>query len=145
MYNIYPYKIKCATLEIRLPMKAFSKFTTYIVLKWVLFYIYQFLSGGVRWKFNNVNSQGLFLAAFMLLTLPLVEIVVLYFPFHLALRLRSSLSIPILFLSFALEFLIGWYATNQHFEVWMVAKIFLSIVLFCIMYSKQLRINLFAQ
>ena len=119
-------------------MKAFPKFAGYIALKWIFFYICQFTTGGTKWSFDKVNGEGLFLAAFMLLILPLVEMVVLFFPFQFALKQRGWLTILILIVTFGLEFLIGWYATNQHFAVWMMIKIALSAVLFGIMYRKQL-------
>jgi hypothetical protein len=92
----------------------------------------QFTTGSTKWSFDKVNGEGLFLAAFMLLILPLVEIVVLFFPFQLALKQGNSLTIPILITILGLEFLIGWYATSQHFEVWMAVKIVLSAGLLCL-------------
>jgi len=121
-------------------MRAFPKFAGYIALKWVFFYIYQFTTGGTKWSFDKVNGEGLFLAAFMLLILPLVEMVVLFFPFQFALKQKGWLAILILIVTFGLEFLIGWFATNQHFAVWMAIKIALSAVLFGLMYRKQLAI-----
>jgi hypothetical protein len=119
-------------------MKAIPKFAGYIALKWVFFYIYQFTTGDTKWNFDKVNGEGLFLAAFMLLILPLVEMVVLFFPFQFALKQRGWLVILILIVTFGLEFLIGWYATNQYFAVWMAIKIALSAILFGLMYRKQL-------
>jgi hypothetical protein len=121
-------------------MKALSKFAGYIALKWVFFYIYQFTTGGTKWSFDKVNGEGLFLTVFMLLILPLVEIVVLFFPFQFALKQRGWLAILILIAAFGLEFLIEWCTTNQHFAVWMAVKIALSAVLFGLMYRKQLAI-----
>jgi hypothetical protein len=119
---------------------AFPKFAGYIALKWILFYIYQFVTGTTKWSFDKVNGEGLFLAAFMLLILPLIELVVLFFPIKWALKQSSWLTILILIITFGLEFLIGWYATNQHFETWMMVKIVLSVILFLLFYRKQLTI-----
>lgn len=74
----------------------------------------------------------------MLLALPLVELVVLYYLFQLALRQKGWNTILLLIVTFGLEFIIGWFATNQNFEVWMAVKIVLSVVLFVLMYRKQL-------
>ncbi|MBB5648913.1 hypothetical protein [Pedobacter cryoconitis] len=119
-------------------MTAFSKFAGYILLKWTLFYIYQFTEGSTRWSFNKVNGEGLFLAAFMLLALPLIELVILFFPLQLALKQKGWIAMLLLIATFGLEFIIGWFATNQHFEIWMAVKIGLSILLFLFMYRKQL-------
>jgi|GEM_PF-1696685 len=119
-------------------MKAFSKFIGYIILKWVLFYVYQFVEGGDSWSFEKTNGEGLFLAAFMLLGLPLLEIAILFFPMQLALRTKGWKTILLLLAVFGLEFLLGWYATNQHLEVWMIVKIVLSLGLFLLFYRKQL-------
>lgn len=117
-----------------------KKFAGYILLKWVLFYAYQFIEGNPKWNFEKANGEGLFLAAFMLLALPLVELVVLYYPFQLALKQKGWIAILLLIVTFGLEFIIGWYATNQYLEVWMIVKIVLSAVLFGLMYRKQLRL-----
>lgn len=121
-------------------MKAFSKFSVYILLKWTLFYTYQFIEGSTKWNWDKVNAEGIFLAVFMLLALPLVELVVLFFPFQWVLKQKGLMTILLLAIAFGLEFIIGWYATNQHFEVWMVVKILLSAVLFGFMYRKQLTV-----
>lgn len=115
-----------------------KKFAGYILLKWVLFYAYQFIEGSPKWNFDKANGEGLFLAAFMLLALPLVELVVLYYPFKLALRQKGWITILLLIATFCLEFIIGWYVTNQRLEVWMIVKIVLSVVLFAFMYRKRL-------
>jgi len=119
-------------------MTAFSKFAGYILLKWTLFYIYQFSDSDTEWNWNKANGEGLFLAAFMLLALPLIELIVLFFPLQLALRQKGWILIALLIAIFGLEFIIGWIASNQRFEVWMSVKIMLSIGLFWLMYRKQL-------
>ena len=119
-------------------MKGPLKFAVYILLKWTLFYVYQFTGGSTRWSFDKVNGEGFFLATFMLIALPLVELVVLFFPLQLALRLKGWITTLILILVFGLEFVIGWFATNQNFEDWMAVKVALSVVLFVVMYRKQL-------
>lgn len=118
-------------------MKKIPKFAVYILLKWALFYIYQFTGGSIKWSFDKVNVEGLFLAVFMLFALPLMELVILFFPLQLALRLKGLVRILFLIAIFTLEFIIGWFATNQHFEIWMIVKIVLSILLFLLMYRKQ--------
>lgn len=121
-------------------MKAFPKFAVYILLKWTLFYVYQFVGGSTKWNLDKVNGEGIFLAAFMLLALPLVEFVILFLPLQWALRQKGWITILLLVVVFGLEFIIGWYATNQHFEVWMAVKVILSGGLFWLMYRKQLTI-----
>lgn len=120
-------------------MKAFPKFAGYILLKWTLFYFYQFTEGNAKWSFDKVNGEGLFLAAFMLLALPLLELFILYFPLQLALKQKGWITILLLIATFGLEFIIGWFTTNQHFEIWMVVKIVLSAGLFWLMYRKKLK------
>ncbi len=120
--------------------RLFLKFAGYILLKWALFYAYQFVGSDSKWDWSgkSTNKEGVLLAAFMLLTLPFLEIIVLFFPFQWALKQKGLPAIIILMLSFTAEFIIGWYATNQHFETWMSVKIALSILLFYIMYRKSL-------
>lgn len=119
-------------------MKALQKFVGYIALKWTLFYIYQFIEGSIKCKFDNVNGEGLLLATFMLLAIPLIEIVVLFFPLNFALRQRGWIAMLLLIVVFCLEFVIGWYMTNQHFAAWMIVKIVLSVSLFLLLYRKRL-------
>ena len=119
-------------------MTAFPKFAGYILLKWTLFYTFQFTGSDTKWNWNKANGEGLFLAAFMLLALSLIELVVLFFPLQLALRQRGWMLISLLIAIFGLEFIIGWIATNQRLEVWMAVKIVLSVSLFWLMYRKQL-------
>lgn len=123
-------------------MKVFQKFVVYIVLKWIVFYTYQFTDRNVKWNTDGVNKEGIFLAVFMLLALPLMEILILFFPLDFALKQKGWRSILFLVLVFSLEFIIGWVATNQHFEVWMIVKIVLSTSLFLGMYGKQLYTSL---
>ena len=116
------------------------KFIGYISAKWLLFYIYQFLESGN--KLNQItNHEGRILAAIMLLLLPVIEILVLYLPFQFALKQKGLLTIFILFLAFAIEFSIGWFATNQKYEIWMVIKILLSVILFFLFYRRQLNLQ----
>lgn len=117
----------------------FLKFVGYILLKWIFFYIYQFAGSNIKWN-QTTNYEGRILGAFMLLALPILEIITLILPFYLAMKKKGWTAIPILILVFVVEFLIGWYATNQHIEVWMVVKIVLSMSLFYLMYRKQLNI-----
>ena len=127
-------------------IRIFLKFAWYIILKWIIFYIYQFIESVIesgnqgKWWGHATNKEGLLLAAFMLFALPLVEIIVLIFPLQFALKQNGWTAIIILILSFGLEFIIGWYATNQHFEVWMIVKIIVSAGLFYLFYRKQINI-----
>lgn len=122
-------------------MKAFTKFAGYILLKWLLFYIYQIIERGKyeTWWDKATNTEGLFLAAFMLSALPIAELLILIIPFQFALKQKGWLATAILVFAFAIEFTIGWYATNQNLELWMIAKIALSIGLFCGLYRQQLQ------
>lgn len=119
-------------------MTAFSKFSGYILLKWTLFYIYQFAGNHTKWNWDKVNGEGLFLAAFMLLALPLIELFVLFFPLQFALKQKGWMTISVLTAVFGLEFIIGWIAANQYLEAWMIVEIALGIGLFWLMYRKQL-------
>lgn len=121
-------------------IRLFLKFTGYILLKWFFFYAYQLIEGGSMgdWWGKSTNKEGILLAFFMLFALPVLEIIILFFPIHFALRQKGWFAIIVLLVSFSLEFLIGFYATNQHLETWMIIKIFLSISIFYIIYRKQL-------
>ncbi|MEJ5146932.1 hypothetical protein [Sphingobacterium sp. MYb388] len=118
-------------------MGAFAKFGGYIAVKWVIFYIYLFLDGNSKWDFGRVNVEGFFLAVFMLLSLPILEVGLLFLPVRLSFRQSKWTRLLILFCVFSLEFALGWYATNQDLETWMLVKIGLSILLFLLFYRKQ--------
>lgn len=120
-------------------MGAFVKFGGYIAVKWVIFYIYLFLEGNSKWDFGRVNVEGFFLAVFMFLSLPILEVVLLFLPVRLSFRQSKWTRLLILFCVFSLEFALGWYATNQHLETWMLVKIGLSILLFLLFYRKQFK------
>lgn len=125
-------------------LKTIIKFGGYILLKWTVFYIYQFIEGGnkIRWG-QSIDYEGRILAVIMLLGLPLIEILLLYFPFQLALKEKGLLSILLLISIFILEFFIGWYTTNQRVALWMFIKIIISAVLFLLIYKKQIRSLIF--
>ena len=110
-----------------------------MALKWVCFYLYQYLESGSGWKWKRVETkEDVYYTAWILLVLPLLEMLLLALPIHLAIRQKGWLMITILVLTFALEFLIGWYATNQQLSIWMIVKIILSVGLFWLFYRKQL-------
>jgi len=119
-------------------MRAFVKSTGYIIVKWIVFYTYQFLEGNSNWDFGKANREGLFLTVFMFLGLPVLEINMLYLPVKLSFQQSYWIRLFMLVFVFCLEFGVGWYATNQNFEDWMVVKIALSIILFLLFYRKQL-------
>lgn len=119
-------------------MNTFKIFALYIGLKWTFFYIYQFSTCNTKWNFSKANSEGIFLAAFMLLIIPLTELVILYLPFYAALKQRGWIAMLILAGAFGLEFIISWFATNQRYETWMLVKLILSITLFFVIYRKQM-------
>jgi hypothetical protein len=133
------------TLNIRSDMgtiRIFLKFSGYILIKWVGFFLYQFIESGNSWDWGKVNSrEGFLYTAWMLLALPVLEIFILIFPFQLALRQKGRIVLFILLLTFLFEFAIGWYATNQRFATWMIIKLFFSMVLFYFFYKKQIKIN----
>lgn len=115
------------------------KFAGYILLKWVCFYAYQYIESGNKWDWGKVQTkEDTLYTAWMLLALPVLEIIVLVLPFQLALKQKGLFMIFLLVLIFALEFAIGWIATNQRFAVWMVVKIIISAGLFFLIYRKQL-------
>ena len=119
------------------------KFAGYILLKWALFYLYQFLESGARlnWNWSKLQSfEDYFYTTWMLFVLPILEVIILIWPFQIALKQKGWVVILILIGAFALEFIIGWYATNQRFAVWMIVKIILSAGLFFLLYKKQLSI-----
>jgi hypothetical protein len=121
-------------------MTTFLKFAGYILLKWTLFYIYQFAGSDIKMNWNKANGEGILLTAFMLLALPIIELVILFYPLQLALRQKGWILISLLIAIFGLELIIGWIATNQQFEVWMAIKIVLSVSLFWVMYRKKITI-----
>jgi hypothetical protein len=118
--------------------KVSFKFVGYILFKWLCFYAYQLTLSHVNWK--TPNLEGFFLATFMVLAWPILEIIVLWIPFHLAFKQKGITQILILLSAFILEFVLGWYITNQKFETWMLMKLFLSVGIFTLIYRKQVRL-----
>jgi hypothetical protein len=117
----------------------FRKFLVYLLLKWSIFYIYQFSGTQTIWNWKHTNSEGVLLAALMLLAMPLTELVLFFFPVLLALRQKSWIMLLILIQVLGLEFLMGWLFTNQQLALWMVVKILLSAGLFVLIFRKQLQ------
>lgn len=123
-------------------MGTLLRYLGYMSAKWICFYLYQYLASGRSWKWDRVvTKEDFFYTAWMLFFLPLVEMILLALPIHLAINQKGWLMITILFLTFALEFAIGWYATNQQFSAWMIVKIILSVGLFWLFYRKLLNFN----
>jgi|AVFP01.1.fsa_nt_gi hypothetical protein len=123
-------------------MGTLLRYLGYMATKWVCFYLYQYLGSGSSWKWDRVETkEDVYYTAWMLLVIPVVEMLLLALPIHLALRQKGWLMIAILTFTFALEFAIGWYATNQQLSTWMIVKIILSVGLFGLFYRKLLVIN----
>lgn len=111
--------------------------------KWVCFYFYLYLGSLNSWKWDRVETkEDTYYTIWMLLALPMIEILILTLPIHLAIRQKGWLMIAILVGTFALEFAFGWYATNQQFSMWMIVKIIFSIGIFWLFYRKLLLFNL---
>ena len=122
-------------------MVGFLKFLGYIATKWVLFWCYQIFENkdSSEWNWSNVNSQeSLIYTSIMLLLVPILEVIILSGPFYLALKQKGMVMILLLVLTFTLEFVIGWFATNQQLSTWMFVKMILSIGLFFLFYKKEL-------
>jgi hypothetical protein len=103
------------------------------------FYIYQFSGTQTILDWKHINSEGVLLAAIMLLAMPLTELIIFFFPVMLAPRQNSWIKLLILIQVLGLEFLIGWLFTNQQLALWMVVKILLSAGLFVLIFRKQLQ------
>ncbi len=116
------------------------KFVGYIILKWVCIYTFEYFDSSIKWN-QEINHEGWLLAAFMLLAMPLLEIILLTIPFHWALKHKGGILIAILLSTFALEFAIGYYMTTQRFATWIIIKLFFSVALFYLFYKKQIKIN----
>jgi NADH:ubiquinone oxidoreductase subunit 3 (subunit A) len=120
-------------------MGTLFRYLGYMAAKWVCFYLYQYFESGNSWKWERVETkEDVYYTAWMLLVLPAAEMFLLALPIHLAIRQKGWIMLVALALTFALEFAIGWYATNQQLSTWMIVKIFLSVGLFWLFYRKQL-------
>lgn len=120
-------------------MGAVFRYLGYMGVKWLIFYAYQYFESGKSWTWDKMETkEDVYYTAWMLLILPVVEILLLALPIQLAIRQKGWLMIALLVLTFVLEFAIGWYATNQQLSTWMIVKVFLSIALFWLFYRKQL-------
>ena len=63
-------------------IKEIIKFIGYILIKWLLFYIYQFIErGNFHGWGQSTNFEGKILTLIMLLGLPFIEIVIFFFLF----------------------------------------------------------------
>lgn len=116
-----------------------ARYLSYMTTKWLCFYLYQYLGSGRSWHWDKVETkEDIFYTAWMLFALPVLEIFLLALPTHLAIRQTGWLMMLALVFTFALEFAIGWYATNQHLSTWMIVKIILSVGLLVLFYRKLL-------
>lgn len=115
------------------------RYIFYIIVKWICFYLYQYLESGHNWNWEKIKTkEDLYYTIWMLIALPITEMIILALPIYLALRQRGWFMFSILSLTFVLEFMIGWYATNQQFSIWMIVKILMSISLFLLFYRKTI-------
>lgn len=120
-------------------MKFFVKFCAYIFLKYTLIFAYDFVIGGATWDWDSLRTREDWIyIGWMFLALPLLEIIILFFPFRIGLRQSGVLMYIILATVFIVEFFISWAVTNQKVETWMIAKVILSVILFLVMFKKQL-------
>jgi len=68
----------------------------------------------LNWDWGKVNSkESLVYTIEMLLVLPFLEIIIRSGPFYAAVKKKGWVMILILLLALALEFAVGWFATNQ--------------------------------
>lgn len=95
---------------------------------------YFFLVSQIQFKYFKIWLT-------FLLKLPVVEMLLLALPIHLAIHQNGWYMIASLVLTFTLEFAVGWYATNQQLSTWMIVKIILSIGLFWLFYRKKLEFS----
>lgn len=116
------------------------KYLGYMATKWIIFYLYQYIESGENWKWERVKTQeDVYYTVWMFLALPIIEIMLLAIPLHLAIRQKGWIMVLVLVLTFTLEFAVGWYTTNQQLSTWMVVKIGMSMGLFWLFYRKQVR------
>ena len=122
-------------------MGAILKYLGYMATKWIIFYLYQYIESGADWNWERVKTQeDVQYTAWMLLALPAIEMILMAAPLHIAIRQKGWIMLLVLLLTFALEFAIGWYATNQQLATWMVVKILLSAGFFWLFYRKELQL-----
>lgn len=120
-------------------VKSFIKFSGYIFLKWVCFYSYVFIANKTLLKWDQKTSfEGVILLIGMLFIIPLLELLILFLPFNLFMKQKGWKTLFVLALAFSLEFLLTWSTTNQQIAIWMVVKIAISIILYLLLYQKQL-------
>ena len=120
-------------------MKYVIKFSACIFLKYLVLYAYLFIRI-IDFDLSRVKTpEDFFYTLWMLLFLPLVEILVLILPFRFALNQHGIVLIISLTLFWVLEFLLGWTMTSQSLESWMGIKIVLSILLLFLFYGKQIK------
>ena len=120
-------------------MRAFLRYFGYLMSKWTVFYIYQYIEADSKWDWSKVKTfEDVFYTSWMLLAMPLLELLILAFPIYFALKQKGKNLIFMLIGVFVLEFTLGWFLTNEQFSSWMVVKILLSIALFTLFYRNKL-------
>lgn len=117
------------------------KFIAYILVQYILIYGYYFVVKKINWHWQNIkNEEDIIFTAWIFLSLPLIEIIILIFPMLMALKKEGVTRYLILIFCFVVEFFICWFMTNEKVETWMIVKIVLSVVLFFLFFRKQLHL-----
>jgi hypothetical protein len=113
----------------------------YVLLKWTCFFLYELTMSKVSWQTPNI--EGVLWAIFIIFPWFILELIILWHPFHFALKQKGIRQLLILLVAFLLEFVIGWCLTNQKFETWMLVKLIFSSGLFILIYRRQVRLFAF--
>ena len=111
-----------------------------MTIKWTIFYCYLLVESGknILSDFSKLKTgEDIVYTIWMLAALPVFEMLILIIPFLMALRYKGWIGYMILTFTFLVEFLIGWYATNQKFATWMTIKIFISMLIYVVVFTMR--------
>jgi hypothetical protein len=121
-----------------------AKFSEYIFIKYAILYSIYFMISGSMWDWGKLNDkENIIYTIIVLFSLPILEILFLFLPFTLALKQKGIKVLISLSICFIFEFFISWFFSSESIESWMIVKIGLSIVLFSMIYRKDLKTIIF--
>lgn len=119
-------------------MKYFIKLNIYIIVKYFFVFAYNFSFSteqiNLDWAYLQTGKDW-FYFLWMFFSLPLLEGIILFFPFKMALKYSAPKIYLYLIFIFLLEFFLTWAITNQQLENWMIIKIIISVMLFFIVFQ----------
>jgi hypothetical protein len=123
-------------------MNLFFKFTTMVLIKYIV--LYQISDNSDSWNdWKSLKTiEDIFFIAWMFLFLPITEILILYFPFEFILNYKKLAFLFGFIVLIGIECILSLFFLSNEISSFITWKLFLSLVLYVLFFTKEIRINL---